>query len=87
MLASRDVSVYLNNALKATHQVAELDSDLPELIREMPDQVSGHFVNLESSATAEMTAAWKRVVILNSTQVLYSFSFDPATGNFLARKR
>ncbi len=89
MLAPRDISVYLNNALKATHQVAELDSDtdLPENIREMPDEVSGHFVNLDPPLTQEMATAWKRVMILNSTQVLYSFTFDPATGRFTAHKR
>jgi hypothetical protein len=87
MVAARDVSVYLNNALKATHRVAELDSDLPENIREMPDQVTGHFVNLDSSVTQEMAAAWKRVIILNTTEVLYSFTLDPATGNFVAHKR
>ncbi len=87
MLAPRDVSVYLNNALKATHQLAELDSDLPECIREMPDQVTGQFVNLDSSVTQEMAAAWKRVIILNTTEVLYSFTLDPATGNFVAHKR
>ncbi len=87
MLAPRDVSVYLNNALKATHRVAELDSDLPETIRDMPDQVTGHFVNLDASTTQEMSSAWKRVIIFNDTQVLYSFTMDPATGNFSARKR
>jgi hypothetical protein len=89
MLAPRDISVYLNNALKATHQVAELesDTDLPESIRDMPDQVAGHFVNLDPSTIQEMAAAWKRVMILNATQVLYSFTFDPSTGNFTAHKR
>lgn len=42
MLAPQEVSVYLNNALKATHVMAEVDSDtpLPDVIKEMPQQVS-----------------------------------------------
>ncbi len=89
MLAPQDVSVYLNNALKPTHQLAELDSAtaLPEVIRDMPDQVSGHFVNLDHAVQEEIAAAWKKVIILNSTQVLYSFTFDPASDTFQARKR
>ena len=89
MLAPQDISVYLNNALKATHQLAELesDTDLPESIHDMPDQVAGHFVNLEPSASQEMAAAWKRVMILNATQVLYTFTFDPVTAKFTAHKR
>jgi hypothetical protein len=89
MLAPQNVSVYLNNALKPTPQAAELDADapLPEVIREMPDVVSGHFVNLDPALAGEIVAAWKRVMILNDTQVLYSFTFDPSTGNFSARKR
>jgi hypothetical protein len=89
MLAPQNISIFLNNALKPTPQMAELDSDavLPETIRDMPDQVSGHFVGLEESATNEIAAAWKRVMILNPTQVLYTFTFDPLTGKFAARKR
>jgi hypothetical protein len=89
MLAPQNVSVYLNNALKPTPQLAEIDSDtpLPELIREMPDLVSGHFLNLEGPLAGEIAAAWKRVMILNSTQVLYTFTFDAQTGSFVARKR
>lgn len=89
MLAPQNISIFLNNALKPTPQVAELDSDaaLPEAIRDMPDQVSGHFVGLEEPATHEIAAAWKRVMILNPTQVLYTFTFDPETGKFTARKR
>ena len=89
MLAPQDVSVYLNNALKAKHMMAEVDSDtaLPEVIREMPDQVSGHFVGLDEPSNAELATASKRTMILNDTHVLYTFTFDPATGNFTARKR
>jgi hypothetical protein len=89
MPAPHDISVYLNNALKPSHQLAELESDvpLPDIIREMPDEVSGHFVNLDPAIQGEMAAAWKRVMILNTTQVLYSFTFDPATARFQARKR
>ena len=89
MLAPQDISVFLNNALKPSHYPAELDSGtaLPEVIREMPDQVSGRFVTLEPSVTHEIEAAWKRVMILNATQVLYTFTFDPSTGRFAAQKR
>jgi hypothetical protein len=34
-----------------------------------------------------METAWKRVVIFNATQVLYSFQYDPATAEFNAQKR
>lgn len=89
MLAQQDVSIFLNNALKATHRLAELDLEvpLPDAIREMPEQVSGRFVGLDSSATQEIHAAWKRVMILNPTAVLYTFTFDPQTAGFTARKR
>lgn len=89
MLAPLDVSVFLNNALKARHLMAELDSDtpLPDAIRDMPDNVAGRFVALDEPVTAELAAAWKQTMILNQTQVLYTFTFDPATGRFTARKR
>jgi hypothetical protein len=89
MLTPQDVSVYLNNALKPTHQKAELDSDtaLPETIREMPEEVSGHFVDLDPALRTEMSAAWKKVIMLNATQVLYTFTFEAETGRFSARKR
>jgi hypothetical protein len=89
MLAPQNISIFLNNALKPTPQMAELDSDaaLPEAIRDMPDQVSGHFIGMEELASQEIAAAWKRVMILNPTQVLYSFTFDPEGGKFTARKR
>jgi len=89
MLAPQNISIFLNNALKPTPQMAELDSDaaLPEAIRDMPDQVSGHFVDLDDSATHDIAAAWKRVMILNPTRVLYTFTFDAESGKFTARKR
>ena len=89
MLAPQNISIFLNNALKPTPRMAELDSDaaLPEAIRDMPDQVSGHFVGMEESATQEIAAAWKRVMILNPTQVLYTFTFDSQSMTFSARKR
>ena len=45
MPAPVDVSIFLNNALKATHLMAELESDtpLPEAIREMPERISRTF--------------------------------------------
>jgi hypothetical protein len=85
----QDISIFLNNALKPTHHQAELDSDqpLPESIRGMPDQVSGHLTGLDALAVREIEAAWKRVMIINATQVLYTFSFDPGNQTFLAHKR
>jgi hypothetical protein len=89
MLAPQNVSIFLNNALKPTSVPVELEGDapLPEVIREMPDQVAGRFVALDPAATHDIEAAWKRVMILNSTQVLYTFNFDPSTQTFSARKR
>jgi len=89
MLPPQDVSIYLNNALKSTHTLAELDRDasLPLTVAEMPDQVSGRFVSLDSPAAQEVAGAWKRVMIFNETQVLYTFTYDPATAAFTARKR
>jgi hypothetical protein len=87
MLPPQDVSIYLNNALKATHTLAELDRDasLPPSVADMPDQISGKFVSLD--APADVASAWKRVMIFNETQVLYTFTYDPATAGFTARKR
>ena len=89
MLAPREVSIYLNNALKAKHVLAELDSDtpLPEVIHDMPQKVAGHFVGLDEPTIAEITAAWKLVMKPNETPVIYDFKFDPASGNFTARRR
>ncbi|HEY2011984.1 MAG TPA: hypothetical protein VGH38_00725 [Bryobacteraceae bacterium] len=89
MLEPRNISIFLNNALKSTPALAELESDtaLPDAIRDMPDHVAGHFVGLDEAATHDIAAAWKRVMILNPTQVLYTFTFDSATGNFTANKR
>ena len=89
MLAPQDISIYLNNALKPTHFQAELDCEnpLPESIRDMPDQVSGHLLDLDPTTVHDLETAWKRVMIMNATQVLYSFTFDPAANTFSARKR
>jgi hypothetical protein len=89
MPVPQDVEVFLNNALKPTHRPAELECDaaLPESIRDMPDQISGRFVALDEPAAHEIEAAWKRVMILNPTQVLYTFIFDSKTSTFTAHKR
>ncbi len=85
----QNISIFLNNALKPTAMPVELEGEapLPDVIREMPDQVAGRFVELDPVATHDIEAAWKRVMILNSTQVLYTFTFDPHTNKFTARKR
>jgi hypothetical protein len=89
MQAPQTISIYLNNALKATPELVELDGDtpLPETVREMPDTISGRFVELEPAVATDIAAAWKRVMILNPTQVLYSFTYDSRSGKFSARKR
>ena len=89
MLAPQDISIFLNNALKPDHYQAELNCDapLPEAIRDMPEQVSGHFVGLDTPAIHDMEAAWKRVMMMNATRVLYTFTFDPGNQTFLAHKR
>jgi hypothetical protein len=89
MLAPQDISIFLNNELTATHRLAELERDapLPEAIRDMPDQVAGRFVELDSSVAHDIQSAWKRIMILNPTRVLYTFTFDPQTSGFTARKR
>uniref|UniRef100_Q01QI3 Uncharacterized protein n=1 Tax=Solibacter usitatus (strain Ellin6076) TaxID=234267 RepID=Q01QI3_SOLUE len=89
MLAPRTISVYLNNALTPINQVAELDCEatLPEIIREMPDDVNGHFTDLDPDTAHEIEAAFKRVMILNATRVLYTFTYDASTKSFTAHKR
>lgn len=89
MPASQMISVYLNNALSATPELVELDggADLPGEIRDMPQDVAGHFVSLEPEVAHDIEAAWKRVMMLNETQVLYTFSYDATTQRFSARKR
>ena len=89
MPSTQKISIYLNNALKATPELVELDceSPLPDTIREMPESVSGRFVALEPDVAHDIEAAWKRVMILNLTQVLYTFTYDSRTGGFSARKR
>jgi hypothetical protein len=89
MLPAQDVSVFLNNALKASHMPAQIDGEaaLPDQGRDMPDQVSGHFVDLTADAASEIQTAWKKVIIFNETQVLYTFTFDAPNCAFQARKR
>jgi len=89
MLEAQNVSVYLNNALRPTPREAEIEGDqaLPEVIRDMPDSVTGKFVTLEPAEAQEIATAWKKVMILNRTEVLYTFTFDPKTSKFVARKR
>jgi hypothetical protein len=89
MLPAQNIKVFLNNALRPTMMPAELEADspLPEAIRDMPDQVAGRFVDLDPTAHHDMETAWKRVVIFNNTEVLYTFSFDSQTSRFSARKR
>ena len=88
-MAPQSISVYLNNALKPTPELVEFDGEatLPSEIREMPDDVAGHFVALEPEVAHEIEAAWKRVMILNATHVLYTFTYDSATARFSAHKR
>jgi hypothetical protein len=89
MHAPLDVSIFLNNALSAKHVSAELESgtSLPDAIREMPETVSGYFTELDEATRSEIASAWKQTMILNATRVLYTFTFDPATAKFYARKR
>ena len=89
MLPAQNIKVFLNNALRPTMMPAELEADvpLPEAIRDMPDQVSGRFVDLDPTAQHDVEAASKRVVIFNQTNVLYTFTFDSASKGFSARKR
>ncbi len=89
MIAVQDIKIFLNNALRPTMVGIELDGDapLPNVIRDMPDQVTGQFVGLEAAANQEIAAAWKRVMIFNATDVLYTFTFDASASRFSARKR
>ena len=89
MMVPQSISVYLNNALKPMPELVELDGEatLPDVIRDMPEDVTGHFVALDPTAAHDIAAAWKRVMILNATQVLYTFTYTPATGKFSAHKR
>jgi hypothetical protein len=89
MMAPQSISVYLNNALKATPELVELDGEraLPDVIRDMPEEVTGHFVALDPTVAHDIEAAWKRVMMLNATHVLYTFTYNPASGTFSAHKR
>ena len=89
MLPAQNIKVFLNNALRPSLMPAELEADnpLPEAIRDMPDQVTGRFVELDPASHHDIETAWKRVVIFNQTDVLYTFTFDSSTSRFAARKR
>ncbi len=89
MHAPQSISVYLNNALKPMTQDAELDRDaaLPDAIREMPDDVTGHFTNLDDATAHEIETAWKRVMHAGTTtHVLYTFTYDAAGQTFTAHE-
>ena len=89
MPAPQSISVYLNTALKPTPELVELDGEaaLPDSIRDMPEDVFGQFVALEPEVAHDIEAAWKRVMILNVTQVLYTFTYEPGSRKFSAHKR
>jgi hypothetical protein len=89
MIAVQDAKIFLNNALKPTRMPIEVDGEapLPDAIRDMPDQITGQFVGLDPAANQEIATAWKRVMIFNATEVLYTFTFDAAASRFAARKR
>jgi len=89
MLPAQNIKVFLNNALRPTMMPAELEADnpLPEAIRDMPDLVTGRFVDLDPTTHHDVETAWKRVVIFNKTDVLYTFTFDSQSSRFSARKR
>jgi hypothetical protein len=89
MIAVQDIKIFLNNALRPTLVPIELDGDapLPDVIRDMPDQITGQFVGLDAAGNQEIAAAWKRVMIFNKTDVLYTFTFEAASSRFAARKR
>ena len=89
MLPAQNIKVFLNNALRPTVMPAELEADNPlsEAIRDMPDQVTGRFVELDPASHHDIETAWKRVAIFNQTDVLYTFTFDSSTSRFAARKR
>ena len=89
MNAVQNSKIFLNNALRPTHLPIELDGEapLPDTIRDMPDQVTGQFVGLDAAGNQEIAAAWKRVMIFNKTDVLYTFTFEAASSRFAARKR
>lgn len=89
MSVPQDVSIFLNNALTPTHNRAEMDGDagLPEAIRDMPEEVSGRFVALDPAVSHDIEAAWKRIIMLNETRVLYTFTYDSQAGTFTAHKR
>ena len=89
MIPPQEVSVYLDNALRANPQLAQLDIDepLPATCSAMPARVTGRFVALDPSTAETIRAAWKRVMILNPTGVLYSFSFDSEAASFVATIR
>jgi hypothetical protein len=89
MIAVQEVKVFLNNAFKPTRIPVELDGDapLPEVMRDMPDVVTGRFADLDPATAQQIAAAWKKVLFLNATEVLYTFTFEPETSRFAARKR
>ena len=89
MIGPQSISIYLNKALKPTDISAELDCEapLPETVRDMPDVIGGRFVEVDEAEAEQIKAAWKRVMTLNATQVLYTFSYDPPTHQFKATKR
>jgi hypothetical protein len=49
--------------------------------------VTGRFVDLDPTTHHDVETAWKRVVIFNKTDVLYTFTFDSQSSRFSARKR
>ncbi len=89
MAVAQEISIYLNNTLKPTKVPVELEREepLPEEVRYMPDTIMGRFTGLDTDSVHDIETAYKRVMILNSTQVLYTFIFEPQTCGFKAIKR
>jgi hypothetical protein len=89
MAVAQEISIYLNNTLKPTLVPVELEREdaLPEQVKDMPDTVTGRFTGLDVDSAHDIETAWKRVMTLNSTHVLYTFMFEPQTCKFKALKR
>ena len=86
MIAPQIVAVWLNE--DSTRHKVQLyrDDKVPDGSQGMPDEIRGKFLELNDLEALLMEAASERQLILNRTQIMYSFVFSATTREFTATK-
>ena len=87
MIPPQEIAVWLDSTHASQCYVQFYRSiQIPNAIEDMPGEMRGRFLTLTDSDARFMATAKKREMIVNKTQVRYSFTFSPKTWEFTATK-